>query len=115
MLRKNANAWKLMMVMIWLRAYWSESKGRPVKLTLLWESATGHPTRMKRWTRHFIDSWIESARPHPLFLWGISTSQTSEREPFQRFLDYVGVNFLTQPVKESTRRGKLLGLLLLNR
>ena len=32
MLRKNANVWKLMMVMIGLRAYGSESRGRPIRL-----------------------------------------------------------------------------------
>ena len=31
-------------------------KRRPIKLILSWEFSTGHPTRMERWTRHFIDS-----------------------------------------------------------
>ena len=59
-LRKNGNGWRWSMAMIGLRASRSEEKQRPVRLTLSWECATGHPTRMKRWARHFRDghtSW----------------------------------------------------------
>ena len=59
-LRKNGNVWKWTMAMIGLRASRSEEKQRPVRLTLSWECATGHPTRMKRWARHFRDSRMRS-------------------------------------------------------
>ena len=48
------------MAMIGLRASRSEEKQRPVRLTLSWECATGHPTRMKWWARHFRDSRMRS-------------------------------------------------------
>jgi len=45
-----------MVVIIGLRTYGLESRGRTIRQTLSWESAAGHPTRMKRWIRYFIDS-----------------------------------------------------------
>ena len=47
------------------------------KTDISWESAKGHPTRMKRWIRHFIDGWVRSQGLFPLFLWRTSTSQMS--------------------------------------
>ena len=85
-------------------------KAKTKKLILLWESATGHPTKMKRWTRHFIDSSVRSQGHSPLFLWGTSTSQTSAG--FVRSVD------LTQLVREPTRGSKILdfaNLLFVNR
>lgn len=122
MLRKNVNVWKLMMVMIGLRVYGSEEKQRPLRLILSWESATGHPTRMKGWTRHFIDSWVRSQGVLPLVLVGDFNFpdicwiyNTADREQSQRFLECVGDNFLTQLVKEPTRGSKILDLLFVNR
>ena len=77
---------------------------------------------MKRWTRHFIGSWVKSQGLSPLFFWGTSTSQTSAGFITQQtgkspgwFLECVGDNFWTQLVKEPIRGSKILDLLFVNR
>ena len=41
------------------------------------EAVIDHPTRMKKWIRYFIDSWVKSQGLYSLFSWGTSNSQTS--------------------------------------
>ena len=98
---------------------------------LLWESATGHPLRMNRWTRDFINSWVRSLGHSPLFWSEVSRSlplvlvgdfpdicwnyNTADREQSRRFLECVGDNFLTQLVREPMRGSNILDLLFVNR
>lgn len=63
-----------MMAMRGLRAYGSELKQRPIRLMSSWESATDHPIRMKRRTRHFINTRVRSQGPFPLLFSETSTS-----------------------------------------
>jgi len=70
------------------------------------------PPKMKRWTRHFIDSWERSQGLSPLYLWGTSTIcwiyNTADREQSRSLVK-------TQLVKESVRGSKILDLLFVNR
>ena len=122
MLKKTMNEWKLIMLMIGLRAYGSEKKAKANKTDITVGVCYRPPTQDEEVDERLYKQLGEVSRSLLLVLVGdfnlpdiCWNYNTADREQSRRLLECVGDNFLTQLLREPVRGSKILDLLFANR